>query len=210
MARVLHASYSGYFPFCLEEFVPSPFVQNYYFNAYDLGVAMKTFWVYKKISFSGEFDVLDPNTLETRTEKFNMIIRSGAEKEHDLVCYPNWIVESVSSNLITLEQSPIAVGSPIWSGGDASPTPLIKDDKILLQYIASFYFKDTFGPQGIYLSPFIGGQYDPPPSTYILDDLLLYGEITAAQNFEAKVIEYWPYENESGEPIYNSKTGKLI
>lgn len=202
MGRVLHASYSGYFPFCLEEFVPSPFIQNYYFNTYDLNVAMKTFWVYKKISFSGEFDVFDPNTLETRTEKFEIIVKSGAGKESDIVCYPSWVVESASSNLIDLNQDPIKAGSPIWSGGDVTPNFLTKDGQIILPYTISFYFKDTFGPLGVYLSTFIGGQYDPPPSIYSFGDLTLYGENATAKTFEAKILEYWGYDG-----IWDTATG---
>lgn len=204
MARVYHPSYSGYFPYCLLKLRKNPGL-NYFYTAVDLQTAMKSFWVWKKISIEGQYLATSPNSLQPTIENYKMILRAGSETESGLVCNPNWVVESVTDNLISLDQSPIVVGSLNWSGRDVALDAQLDDDGVILGYNLVFYFKNTFGPEGVGLRSIIvsSGQVGTFDS-YVLNGLVLYGDI-GGLSFNAKVIEYWEYDG-----IWDKNTGQRL
>jgi hypothetical protein len=90
MGRVLHASYSGYFPFCIEE-APEPTEEGSAIGSgtnYPLGMslenAMKLYWRIKKIK------LITPRASATA------LAESTKQSEEFLVCTPNPIAGTAS------------------------------------------------------------------------------------------------------------------
>jgi hypothetical protein len=91
MGRVLHASYSGYFPFCLSDGPESPFL----FNTATIDSAMNLWWRVKKIRFYGVFGL--PDFAPTTYHDWGLVVERNAVSEESLVCEPSpsWNVISV-------------------------------------------------------------------------------------------------------------------
>lgn len=91
MGKVLHASYSGYFPFCLNEGPEAPLS----FNTATIDSAMNLWWKVKKIRFYGVFGL--PDFAPTTYYSWELVVERNATSEESLVCNPSpsWNVVSV-------------------------------------------------------------------------------------------------------------------
>lgn len=91
MGKVLHASYSGYFPFCLNEYDLDPPFSAY--SPVSLQTAMRIWWRIKKFRFYGTY-VLNPET-DPETRNWEIVVERNANSEENLVCNPNpgWTTE---------------------------------------------------------------------------------------------------------------------
>lgn len=109
MGKVLHASYSGHFPYCLNTQDVSAYS---YIAEIDLDLAMAIFWRAKKIRW---FGAVTWPSVGWDNLPWHIEISSSAASEEELICWPNWIVSSVE-NLNDGGGSPIPVGAPsIWN-----------------------------------------------------------------------------------------------
>lgn len=93
MGKVLHASYSGWFPFCL-----SPYDLGNIFPVYtpiELKPAMRIWWVIKKFRLYGTY-VIDPYGPEREERSWEIVVERNSVNEEGLVCNPapGWIVIS--------------------------------------------------------------------------------------------------------------------
>jgi hypothetical protein len=107
MGKVLHASYSGYFPYCLNTANVSAFS---YVAQINLDLAMAIFWRAKKIRWFGALTWPSAGFINF---PWHLEISSSATTEDGLVCWPKWIVSSVE-NLTDGGGNPIVVGSAAW------------------------------------------------------------------------------------------------
>jgi hypothetical protein len=85
MGKVLHASYSGWFPFCVEKINYPTLV----YSESKLDEIMKIFWRIRKIKFYGTY--FDGDDIESPWD-FETV--SAADKEEGLVCNPGWLSTS--------------------------------------------------------------------------------------------------------------------
>lgn len=110
MGKVVHASKSGYFPYCLDtEDVSSA----QYVAQISLSLAMAIYWRAKKIRWFGTVNWPSTELPEWVNAPWHLEISSSATTEEELVCFPRspqWIVSSVE-NLTDGGGNPIVVGS---------------------------------------------------------------------------------------------------
>jgi len=88
MGKVLHASYSGYFPYCLANYTDPIFN---IFTPINLTLAMKLYWRLKKFRFYGTYTDNDGVLRE-----YSINVESNAGSEEELVCNPGWAVSLVN------------------------------------------------------------------------------------------------------------------
>jgi hypothetical protein len=172
MAKVLHASYSGYFPYCIlpyQESVFFPFVSRA-----SLTQAMSLFWRVKKMRISGTYQTPPPNQ-ETRS--WEMIAESAANDESKLVCNPGIVITSTQN--IVSQPAPPAFGFTdyVQSSGGLFVCPFT---------IAGF-FADTQEEGFSYTNPAQSGT-----KTLSIEGTTLTGE-DAGTGTQLQVLEYWQY-----------------
>lgn len=185
MGKVLHASYSGYFPYCLVDFYQDPYPQ---FGAVSLETAMKFFWVLRKFTLSGTYLAGEyPYT----TQNFSLTFKSSAEKEEDLVCNPAWQIES-SSNVADVQGWFESGGTEIYKYGSL--------------YVPYFYFTgfyvDSQGGGFIVQNLNTLGQFDP---LFVFEGIQMFGVNGNATNFQMIPNEYWSYDG-----TWNTQTGQRL
>lgn len=169
MAKVIHASYSRYFPYCLFPYQDSAFFP--FVSTCSLSEAMNIFWRIKTINFYGTYIAGGENPGE---RDWQMVVESAAETEKNLVCNPGWYI---ASSLNILE--------PIFSFEEVQTLNGLYVARILF----SGFFIDTFGPEGfIFRNP----SQTASQGTINFFGVTMWGEVggNASFNFEA---EYWPY-----------------
>ncbi len=112
MGKVLHASQSGYFPYCLEtENVSSA----QYVAQINLNLAMAIYWRARKIRWFGIVNWPSTELPQFDNAPWHLEISSSATTEEGLVCFPKWIVSS-SENITDAGGNPIVVGSEVdWN-----------------------------------------------------------------------------------------------
>jgi hypothetical protein len=172
MAKVVHASYSGYFPYCLLPYQESTFFPIV--SRVSLENAMSLFWRVKKMRISGTYQTPPPNE-ETRS--WEMIAESAAITESNLVCNPGILITSTSN--ISDSPSPPVFGFTdyVQSSGDLFVAPFA---------IAGF-FADTQEAGFSYTNPAQSGA-----KTLSIEGTTLTGE-DAGTGTQLEVLEYWQY-----------------
>jgi hypothetical protein len=183
MGKVLHASKSGYFPYCIIPYQPSeafPLV-----STTSLVNAMRLFWRIRKIRFYGTYE---PTFPFVGTRNWQMVVVSAASKEEDLVCNPGWDIID-QENLVN-------------DGGVSS--------EFLFDEITSFeggyvvrlrfggFFQDTFGPAGFI---FDNPSQESRPDSISFEGVQMRGETAGSFNYEIQ--EYWSYGG-----TYDTTTGE--
>ena len=172
MAKVLHASYSGYFPYCIfpyQESVFFPFVSRV-----SLTQAMSLFWRVKKMRISGTYQTPPPNE-ETRS--WEMIAESAAATEANLVCNPGFVI---TSSLNILDQ-PI----PPSFGFDGEVESFGED--FVVRFSVGGFFVGTQSDGFRYANPAQSGG-----KTLSIEGTTLTGE-DAGTGTQLEVLEYWQY-----------------
>lgn len=196
MGRVLHASYSGYFPFCLNE-IPESYRSAFSnISTTSLENAMRIFWRIKKFRIYGRF-------AETSTEEikdWEMVVESTANEERDIVCFrgeENWKVVSYL-NLLAGGEGPNIFGPrfifsyPIYT----------LNKEYVVQLIIDGYFSGTQGPGGfVYRNPSYFVNFD---RTFNFEGVTLYG-FNAGLEMKYEILEYWSYDG-----TWNTKTGAKL
>lgn len=172
MAKVVHASYSGYFPYCLLPYRESEFFQAV--SRVSLVNAMSLFWRVKKMRISGTY-ATHPPTEETRN--WEMIAESAANDESKLVCNPGFIITS-SLNIVDQPFPPsFGFGGEVESFGE----------DFVVRFSVSGFFADTFEAGFSYTNPAQSGA-----KTLFIEGTTLTGE-DAGSNTKLEVLEYWEY-----------------
>ena len=172
MAKVLHASYSGYFPYCLLPYQESsafPIVSRV-----SLTQAMSLFWKVKKIRISGTYTI-PPPTEETRN--WEMIAESAATTEANLVCNPGFTITS-SVNIVDQPLPP--------SFGFSGEIESFGED-FVVRFSVSGFFADTQEGGFSYTNP-----AQSATKTLTIEGTTLTGE-DAGTGTQLEVLEYWQY-----------------
>jgi len=192
MGKVLHASYSGYFPFCLNEYDLDP-----PFSAYapiSLEAAMRIWWRIKRFKFYGNYIANIGGELQEQQWEFTAI--RNATSEQEIVCYkfPPWKIE----NQTNTDELQINMGEVLFFRDN-------EEIKYTLIFGFGFFVTNpSVQEQGInYASPWetdSGGEYD-------FEGLTLYNTQLAggATILGHEILEYWSYggtwNTVTGEPL---------
>jgi len=172
MAQVLHASYSGYFPYCILPYQESVFLPAV--SRVSLAQAMSLFWRVKKMRISGTYQTPFPNE-ETRS--WEMIAESAATTEANLVCNPGFVITS-SLNIV---DQPF----PPSFGFDGEVESFGED--FVVRFSVGGFFADIQEGGFIYTNPAQGGA-----KTLSIEGTTLTGE-DAGTGTQLEVLEYWQY-----------------
>jgi hypothetical protein len=182
MAKVLHASYSGYFPYCLIPYQPSEF--SPLVSTTSLDNAMRLFWRIRKIRFYGTYE---PTFPFEGTRNWQMVVVSAADKEEKLVCNPGWNI---------IDQENLVNDGGVFSEFSFENVTSLGEGYVVRLRFGGF-FQDTFGPAGwVFNNPSLNesiGSID-------FEGVQMWGESAGTFNYEIQ--EYWSY----GE-TYDTLTG---
>jgi hypothetical protein len=187
MGKVLHASASGYFPFCLTQYEQNPFTPFY--QTIDLASAMRIWWRIKKFRFYGTY-VLNPET-DPETRNWEFVVERNSASEEELVCNPTpeWITE------FTLNTYGIF--------GFSLPYIFQEGSDYVIDSSFGAAFVDGAQEQGIsYISVYdtILKTYNFEGVTYYMTgDNNTYNEFTTINH---EILEYWSYGG-----TYDTSTG---
>jgi len=182
MGKVVHANYSGYFPYCILPYQESEFFP--FVSRTSLSNAMRLFWRIRKIRFYGTYESGFGDI-----RNWQMVVESAADKEEKLVCNPGWIIKD-QENLINDE----AVFSTFaFEDVTSSPTGYV----VTLGF--GGFFQDTFGPEGW---SFNNPSQNDSLGSIDFEGVQMWGGSFASSTFNYEVQEYWSYGG-----IYNTSTG---
>ena len=180
MGKVLHASKSGYFPFCLPVFPGGA----YNFTAASVEDSMKMYWVLRSFSITGSYTGPDDSTLT-----FSIILKNSALEEEDIVCNPNWSTLS-STSLNTINGSWYS-GGQFYSYGSL----------IVPDYTISALYDDGGGAGFAITSQ----DYSGYAESFALEGMTFYGTSGGALSFSITPISYWSYDG-----TYDVATGNPL
>lgn len=180
MAKVLHASKSGYFPFCIPVFSGG----TDQFTTANLEDAMKMYWVLRTFSITGSYNGPDDSILD-----FSIVLTNSAAKEEEIVCNPNWSILS-SSSLNNINGS--------WYNGGQFYT---YQDLIVPDYTISALYDDGGGAGFAITSQ----NYSSYEETFDFENMTFYGASGNALSFSLTALSFWSY----GE-TYNTSTGERL
>jgi len=183
MGKVLHASKSGYFPFCLPEWDN----QSPQFTTASLSVVMKSFWVLRSFSITGSYNGPSSSVLD-----FSIVLSSSATTEEEIVCNPNWEVTS-SSSLVEIEGSWYLVGQ----GGQFYRY----GNLIIPAYGISALYEQGQGAGFAIFSQSSSGYTE----TFNFENMTFYGGSGDALSFSITPISYWSYDG-----TWNTSTGERL
>ena len=176
MAKVLHASYSGYFPYCILPYQESSFFP--FVSRVSLTQAMSLFWRVKKMRISGTYIAPYVGAPNEETRDWEMIAESAAITEANLVCNPGILITS-RLNIVDQPFPPVfGFTDYVQSSGDLFVAP----------FEISGFFADTQEE---------GFGYTNPAQAQAAEILTIEGtQITgnsAGSNTQLEVLEYWQY-----------------
>jgi hypothetical protein len=180
MGKVLHASKSGYFPFCLPEFQDD--VTQ--FTTASVAVVMKSFWVLRSFSITGTYN--GPNSVLD----FSIVLSNTASKEEEIVCNPTWEVSS-SSSLVDIVGSWYDGGGGFYKYGNS----------IIPNYRISALYEQGQGGGFVIISQTSSGYEE----TFSFEGMTFYGESGGALSFLITPISYWSYDG-----TYDTATGNAL
>ena len=202
MGKILHASYSGYFPKCIEESADSKFA------VWPLEQAMQTYWRVRAWDFSANIVVRVYNFPEEGEDTdlpFAISItdiRSYVEDESTLVCNENEFTKAASGQYADLLFSPVAFGDEFYKKvGDLYYSGfggIIEDGDIELAFSPN---NNTY-PSAQFSISILGSTLD------------ITANYLGNEGYESEVIsctaslvpsEWWSYGG-----TYNTQTGALL
>ena len=172
MGKVLHASYSGYFPYCILPYQESEFFPIV--SRVSLEDAMSLFWRVKKMRISGAYTTPPPNE---ETRNWEMIAESAAITEANLVCNPGIVITSTQN--IASQPFPPEFGFAeyVQSSGGLFVCP----------FVIGGFFADTQEGGFRYTNPAQTGT-----KTLSIEGTTLTGE-DAGTGTQLQVLEYWDF-----------------
>ena len=179
MGKVLHASYSGYFPFCL--------LESSSYSEASLEIVMKTYWRLRGFTISLPYmaDDVIPNVPVVAS----VSVRSTAATEEELVCDKPWAVTGQS--LVEVDDN------RTWYAGDGG---VYKNGDLYSPDYSIFGFFTRSQGGGFFLET---SNITRPP-ILDLDGLQLNG-FTGGTGISIIDKEYWSYDGtyntSTGEPL---------
>jgi hypothetical protein len=182
VGKVLHASQSGYFPFCLP---PLQSEGLYHYTTATLENAMRAFWILRSFSITGSYNTFDSS------RDFSIVLSNTASSGEEIVCNPIWEVSSYS-NLNTESIS----GS--WYSGNNFYT---YGDLIVPDYSISAIYEEG-GGAGFAVTSLDASNYE---ETFSLENMTFYGTSGGASGFSINPISYWSYGG-----TYDTQTGARL
>lgn len=172
MAKLVHASYSGYFPYCILPYQESEAFSSV--SRVSLADAMSLFWRVKKMRISGTYTTPPPSE-ETRS--WEMIAESAATTESNLVCNPGFVITS-SLNIVDQPSPPVfGFTDYVQSSGNLFVAP----------FEISGFFADTQEGGFVYRNP-----AQSLTNALTIEGTTLTGE-DAGTGTQLEVLEYWQY-----------------
>jgi len=187
MGKVLHASQSGYFPYCIIPYQESEFFPLV--STTSLINAMRLFWRIRKIRFYGTYE---PTFPFEGTRNWQMVVESVADSEEKLVCnpLPGWIIKD-QENLVNDEV--------LFSTFQFEDVTSLGESYVVRLSFGGF-FQDTFGPEGW---GFNNPSQAEPQGSIDFEGVQMWGETAGTFNYEIQ--EYWSYggtyDTTTGEPL---------
>lgn len=106
MGKVLHASYSGYFPFCIQKELPSTSIveSKYSGSASSINLMMAIYWRVKEWQISYQSNLQSGFVVNA-----SGIYGFDADTEEELVCAPQFIEKSFSSDIGFFEEHSFSI-----------------------------------------------------------------------------------------------------
>ncbi len=191
MGKVLHASQSGYFPYCIVPYQPSEFFPIV--STTSLSNTMRLFWRIRKIRFYGTYEPTPPFY---GTRNWQMVVESAAGSEEGLVCNPGWIIKD-QENLINEEG--VIVSTFVFEDVTSSTTDYV------VRLTFGGFFQDTFGPVGW---GFANPSQASAPNGINFEGVGMgggIGEDFAQSTLNWEIQEYWSYggtyDTTTGQPL---------
>jgi hypothetical protein len=184
MGKVLHASQSGFFPYCIVPYQPSEF--SPIVSTTSLSNAMRLFWRIRKIRFYGTYE---PTFPFEGTRNWQMVVESAADSEEKLVCNLGWIIKD-QENLVNDESFYSTFGFEQVTSFEGS---------FVVELSFGGWFQDTFGPEGW---GFNNPSQDGRPDSISFEGVVMTGEIALYATVNYEIQEYWSYDG-----TYDTTTG---
>ena len=187
MGKVLHASGSGYFPFCIGEIDPS--IPELY-SMVSIEAVMKIWWRIKKIRFYGTYT--QRNNGNPIDVPWELIVQRNAANEENLVCnpFPSWN---------TISQLNITNGSFNTSSVFYKGT---SDNRFILGAGIGGVLEDVSQEEAI---PFGSIPVDEGSQKFVFEGISFTNtppEFTLPGSINYQILEYWSYGG-----TYNTSTG---
>jgi hypothetical protein len=187
MGKVLHASGSGYFPFCIGEIDLS--IPELY-SMVSIEAVMKIWWRIKKIRFYGTYT--QRNNGNPIDVPWELIVQRNAANEENLVCnpFPSWN---------TISQLNITDGSFTTSSVSYKGT---SDDRFILAAAVGGALEDVLQEQSI---PFVSIPVEEGSQKFVFEGISFTNtppEFTLPGSINYQILEYWSYGG-----TYNTSTG---
>lgn len=217
MGKVLHASYSGHFPFCVKQLEDDPAYNSYIQSGfppagspgsyYPIGLsiyqAMRLFWIIRKMRLKTLFNG-DTGENFTYFESQESTTPVSINEEQEIICMHGGLYTAYIKN-ISISESATEVVNPVISIGS-----FLKLDDLYYPLIAAG--SSAFTPSNAYFSATFN---DPGYSLYEsgVCNFFGFGEIalytytdgTLPYPFDFVATEYWSYDN-----TYDTATGASL
>jgi hypothetical protein len=188
MGKVLHASQSGYFPYCIIPYQESEFFP--FVSTSSLDDAMRLFWRIRKIRFYGTYE---PTFPFEGTRNWQMVVESAAGSEEELVCnpLPGWIIK---------DQENLVNDGGFFSAFSFEEVTSFGEGYVVRLSFGGF-FQDTFGPEGW---GFNNPSQTESEGSIDFEGVEMWGANYASSTFNYE-IEYWSYggtyDTTTGQPL---------
>jgi hypothetical protein len=187
MGKVLHASQSGYFPYCITPYQESEFFP--FVSTSSLDDAMRLFWRIRKIRFYGTYE---PTFPFEGTRNWQMVVESAADSEEKLVCNPGWVIKD-QENLVNDGAGGL---NSVFSFEEVTSF----GEGYVVRLSFGGFFQDTFGPEGW---GFENPAQEFRPDSISFEGIQMRGETAGTFNYEIQ--EYWSYggtyDTTTGQPL---------
>lgn len=226
MGRVLHASYSGYFPVCMEE-NRNP-ADNFIFAGRTYGKIsssleniMALYWRVKKWEFNFSGSVVfrqpgfDERTIFYDSQGYKPLLdldNSFPEREEDLVCYRPFYFFGIGGEAV-LDGLIYDLACAMFFAPKYSINP---ENNIITTYV----YIDVGAPTLGFLSLAYPGQFPIQLGTFGINflDKKISGNLSATSSLivsgsaelSIRAKEYWAYEDAQGNALYNTETGQPL
>jgi len=195
MGKVLHASYSGWFPFCVRQIDSIyPFPPASYSPA-SLETVMKIWWRIKKIRFYGTYT---QTNLETPVDvPWEFVAQRNAGAEESLVCDPSPAWQTIS--LLNLQSAEFRFEADTVAYKD------IQENQFVLNAFISGILIDVLQEEEISLASI---WFDPGERTFDFEGITFTNsppEFIFEGTINYEVLEYWSYDG-----TYDTSTGQPL
>ena len=140
MGKVLHASYSGWFPTCIQTELPpiTDLEERYSGEAESLGLMMSIYWRVREWELQFSSATQDPEVNVTATGIYGF----DAEKEEDLVCAPSFVEKSFTTDFPSFQEHGFTLLSVLFADLYYAITSLDGNSTFRFAYNLLYYALD--------------------------------------------------------------------